>query len=343
MAQWEKINNIRRTVLLGLTTLFLFGCTSKPIIQDLDLTLTPSYQPSEILSNTPTRTSTSTDTPIPIDFVEIDTLIPGQYLVYFSGNPNHSSSPDEIFLSLARPDGEDVGILAQVGTTNVSISPDLKWITELPEILDTTTGTVTTFEELIECRDAPSWAPDSLHFVASCMKDNEVNLYVFSVGDRSMLQITDFGEDFSGSLPAWSPDGKWIAYTKRSSRSGISEQNGLHIIDAECFSSPFTCTDANIGMGVSQPYVWSPDSKYLAAEGFDEIVDTNSIDIFSVTNGNLFLYKRYPITEDFDWISWAPSQTIAIDASKATLLLSVETGEYSEIKKFIFLSWIEVH
>lgn len=335
--------NKTRMILMSLLILLLCGCSPQPAVQFLGFTLTPSYQPIDIPSNTPTRASTSTVTPIPIDFLEIDALVPGVYLVYFSGNPNDSRSPDDIFLSVARPDGEYVGVLAQVRTTNVSISPDLKWITELPEIMETATGKVTVFEELKDCWEPPSWAPDSQRFVVSCVRGEGENLYVFSLEDNSMLQITDFGKDFSGRMPSWSPDGKWIAYFKGHTRSGTSEQGGLHIINVECFSSPETCADAKIGLAVGFPYVWSPDSQYLASIGFDEIASVNSIDVFSFTNGDLSLYKKYPVAESFDWMSWAPSQLIAVDVIGATLLLSTDTGVYTEIdiNDLPFSFWIE--
>ena len=56
----------------------------------------------------------------------------------------------------------------------------------------------------------PSWSPDGKQIVFSAMKSGVSNLFVYTIADGSVTQLTD--DEFADLHPAWSPDGKTIAF-----------------------------------------------------------------------------------------------------------------------------------
>src|SRR4029434_961833 len=56
----------------------------------------------------------------------------------------------------------------------------------------------------------PSWSPDGKQIVFSAMKSGTSNLFVYTVADGSVTQVTD--DEYADLHPAWSPDGKTMAF-----------------------------------------------------------------------------------------------------------------------------------
>ena len=56
----------------------------------------------------------------------------------------------------------------------------------------------------------PSWSPDGKQLVFSAMKGGQSDLFVYSLADDAVTQLTD--DAFADLHPAWSPDGKTIAF-----------------------------------------------------------------------------------------------------------------------------------
>jgi WD40 repeat protein len=85
------------------------------------------------------------------------------------------------------------------------------------------------------------WAPDSRRIVF----ETKGKLYVYDIETRQMISLVD------GSNPAWSPDGKWIAYR-------TLEDIGMMV-------SPETGERRALfkGQKIVGPIRWSPDSEYL--------------------------------------------------------------------------------
>ena len=141
----------------------LYGCMGLPSSPTTYPSLTPSFSSLETQTNPPIPEESPTNTPV--SFIYLSSLPAGEYLVYLGGLDSSTSS--EIYSFIAKPNGETQGILSQVTTTMIRISPDLHFLAELPRIKDLTTGNTTTYEELSGCQEGPSWAPDSKHLVAS--------------------------------------------------------------------------------------------------------------------------------------------------------------------------------
>jgi hypothetical protein len=334
---------VARTQAPSLLPTSSFIASQLPVRRTPSRTPLPSFTPSHIQLNIPTSMTTETLFQTGVNYINITSVPEGDYLVYFD-NPLVSSLPNNIYLSIANSDGEYIGVITQVNrSNNVSISPNLQYVAEPPEILDIVNKVTISNKKLQDCWEPPSWAPDSQQFIASCIRDGNPNLFLFSLTDQTLVPITNFDERFSGRMPSWSPDGKWIAYYKGSNVSGYSEQEGLHLLDINCFSDSSSCDQGQVGIKVSYPFTWSPDSQFIAGIGEDTTTGTNSIDIFSIVNRGLVLYKIYPIASAIDWISWSPSgEIIAVDTRENILLLSIDSGDVRAIEVLPFISWIRI-
>ena len=136
----------------------------------------------------------------------------------------------------------------------------------------------------------PSWSPDGTRIVFSAMKSGASNLFVYSVADGSVTQLTD--DEFADLHPAWSPDGKTIAFA--SDRFTTSLENltfgpvRIALLDVETrVIRPLTDSTED-GKQISPQ--WSPDGKaiyYVAdSDGVSNIyrVELANGDIRQVTS-----------------------------------------------------------
>jgi hypothetical protein len=108
---------------------------------------------------------------------------------------------------------------------------------------------------------SPSWSPDSRRIVAS----GPQGLWVINVATGAAREILSLGEDEVGA-PAWSPDGRWIAFDRNPPPTGVgapplgSSQLWLVRPNGSGLRQLTHLTDADIA---SAP-AWSPDGRRLA-------------------------------------------------------------------------------
>ena len=111
----------------------------------------------------------------------------------------------------------------------------------------------------------PSWSPDGLKlvFISPCVGRgeffetiyNESSLYVINADGTSLKQLTQSpGSDFD---PAWSPDGRRIAFT--SVREGFRQ---IYLLDVDSLAVTLLTNTTNM-IESSQP-AWSPDGTKIA-------------------------------------------------------------------------------
>jgi hypothetical protein len=335
-----------------------------------------SYQETPAISKataTPTITSTNTifqsDTPVlspsatPVPFMNISSLPPGDYLVDFTDFISASTNEEYIYLDIYSQSGEFIGHVAKVTTTRAHLSPDLKYLIEIPYIIDLISGEKMLVEVLNNCTQA-NWSPDGQYLVAACPVDDAFSqnpmddisdlsdhpnivdsLFVFSLEDRSILRITNNSYPITLGVPAWSPDGRWIAYLENITLDGTSNRNGLRILDTICFSSPATCWQDQETDFVTGPLTWSPDSHFVAGI-YDQYVDTSffyEIRIFQVDDGIAVLSQKFPMVSTISLISWSPDgKQIAISTRDGNFLLMMESGELTPLNMQTFYDWISI-
>ncbi|MGA8143259.1 MAG: prolyl oligopeptidase family serine peptidase, partial [Candidatus Acidiferrales bacterium] len=120
-------------------------------------------------------------------------------------------------------------------------------------------------EEKEKTRKRP-WVIDRLHF-----KEDEVgyldrrrtHLYVFDLADRKITQITS--GDYDDSQPAWSPDGKAIAFcSNRTAEPDKNFETAVWVVAADNKDQGKSLVQVAASPGEAPAPAWSPDGKWIA-------------------------------------------------------------------------------
>ena len=101
-----------------------------------------------------------------------------------------------------------------------------------------------------------AWAPDSRRLVYVSDRDSTPHLFLYDFNTNSETQLTrDSGDD---STPCFSPDGKSIAFLRAAKELRIIDVNDRkeRAVATGAFERPPITAD--------RPFVWSPDSKWIA-------------------------------------------------------------------------------
>jgi len=107
---------------------------------------------------------------------------------------------------------------------------------------------------------------DRLHF-----KEDEIgyldrrrsHLYVFEIASKKMTQVTS--GDFDDSEPAWSPDGRSIAFTSNRTAEPDSNFNSdIWVVAADNSDKGKSLVQVTTNPGTDASPTWSPDGKWIA-------------------------------------------------------------------------------
>ena len=139
------------------------------------------------------------------------------------------------------------------------------------------------------------------------------NLFIWDRLTGKVRQLTNF--DTATELLerlAWSPDGKWLAYTLRNSDYPLRDDpiDGLYLIDTACILQDTSCEQATSGpfsasLMYYKRFIWSPDSQkillmWLGRDEDDRLV-FKEFNVATKTFSDLDLTTWYYV----DWMEWS--------------------------------------
>ncbi len=220
----------------------------------------------------------------------------------------------DVGLYLIRPDGSDLRQLTAFRTNFITWSPNGKHILLTGNCNNNCDLYVLDTVCILLARDCstyvrqltrngtvdfyPVWSPDSQHFAFMSTRNRSYDLYVMDItcdekplGGCEAQQMT-FGRAFDG-LPAWSPDGRWIAFN--SDRERDSE---IYVMDSDCDEQNCPARRLTHRDGLDSFPLWSPDGLQIAfTANFD-------VYVMDATGSNLHQLVHNDLRDQF--LTWRP-------------------------------------
>ncbi len=113
----------------------------------------------------------------------------------------------------------------------------------------------------------PPFVIDRLHFkqdTVGYLDRRRTHLYVFDVSSKKITQVTS--GDFDDSEPAWSPDGKSLAFTSNRSTPDPDRNynSDIWVVAADNTDKGAHLTQVTTNPGPDRSPAWSPDGKWIA-------------------------------------------------------------------------------
>ncbi len=110
------------------------------------------------------------------------------------------------------------------------------------------------------------WVIDRLYFkedTVGYLERRRTHLWVFDVASKSLKQVTS--GDYDDSDPAWSPDGKQLAFASNRSKPDPDATYAVNIwvVAADNADKGSTATQLTTGLGGDHQPAWSPDGRWI--------------------------------------------------------------------------------
>ena len=151
-------------------------------------------------------------------------------------------------------------------------SPDGRWLSYVSpvsqqiEVYNLETG-----ESLIipsKTGEPAVWSPDSASVLASELQFQgerfSIHLFRATLADAQLTNLSGEDMETNDGLPVYSPDGEWIAFSRKKPNAPMGKQLWLMPADGR----EATAVTHNADLHYSQP-AWSPDSSQIVMQGYD--------------------------------------------------------------------------
>ncbi len=167
--------------------------------------------------------------------------------------------------------------------------------------------------------DRYSWSPDSRHVALTANRGGRFAVHTLDTHTGQLRRLTD--HSYSDLEPAWSPDGKWIAF----SAITAGQDTGLFIVPAE--GGPARRVADVFGPLDAHTPRWSPDGAQLAFVGRPR--GNADIGVMDASTGNI----RWVANEKWDEENpaWSPdgrslAYTINRDGNVSLVVVDLKKG-----------------
>ncbi len=150
-------------------------------------------------------------------------------------------------------------------------SPDGRWLSYVsPVSQEIQVTNLETGESLIvpsKTGEPAAWNPDSASLLVSEMQFVGerfiVHLFRANLADAVLTDLSGDGLETNDGLPVYSPDGEWIAFSRKKPTAPMGKQ--LWLMRADGREATAVTADADIHFG--QP-AWSPDGAQIVMQGY---------------------------------------------------------------------------
>ncbi len=153
----------------------------------------------------------------------------------------------------------------------VRFSPDGRWLSYIaPVNQEIQAYNLTTGESVIipsKSGEPATWSPDSASLLVSEIQfdDERFATHIFhaDLATATLTNLSGAEMDTNDGLPVYSPDGEWIAFTRKKPRAPMGKQ--LWLMRADGSGGTAVTTDADIHYGNPD---WSADGQQIVMQGY---------------------------------------------------------------------------
>lgn len=188
-------------------------------------------------------------------------------------------------------------------------------------LLELQTGQTTEVPGSLDC-GAPSWSPTGGELALACGSGVKA-IYLLTVDGLELTQLTTWQDDYEEQLsPAWSPDGRWIAFLNYIGGQKRDPREGVYLIGTECLATPAACQEATLGpLDCLEWFVWPSDGKAVGC------VDGAAVRFIDISTGKQESMMLPSPIAGFAWSPLGDQIAVSLPDSSGGRYIDVFVGD----------------